>query len=66
MLEVEKRIGTTLTDSFMMMPASSVSGFYMANPRAKFYNIIHITKDQADDYFKRKGRVFEPMRQLIL
>jgi len=66
LMEVEKRIGTSLTDSFMMMPASSVSGFYIANPRAKFYNIIHITKDQADDYFKRKGRVFEPMRQLIL
>jgi 5-methyltetrahydrofolate--homocysteine methyltransferase len=66
LMDVERRIGTTLTDSYMMMPASSVSGFYMANPRAKFYNIIHITKDQADDYFKRKGRVFEPMRQLIL
>jgi 5-methyltetrahydrofolate--homocysteine methyltransferase len=66
LLEAEKRIGTTLTDSFMMLPASSVSGFYLSNPEAKFYNIVHITKDQADDYFKRKGRVFEPMRQYII
>jgi 5-methyltetrahydrofolate--homocysteine methyltransferase len=66
LLEVEKRIGTTLTESFMMLPASSVSGFYLSNPHARFYNIVHITKDQADDYFKRKGRVFEPMRQYIL
>ena len=66
LLEVEERIGTTLTESFMMQPASSVSGFMMASPHAKFYNIIHLTKDQADDYFKRKGRVFEPLRQLII
>ena len=66
LLEVEKRIGSTLTDSYMMSPASSVSGFYLANASAKYYNIIHMTKDQADDYFKRKGRVFEPMRQFII
>jgi 5-methyltetrahydrofolate--homocysteine methyltransferase len=66
LLEVQERIGSSLTDSFMMNPASSVSGFYLASPSAKYYNIIHITKDQADDYFKRKGRVFEPMRQFII
>jgi 5-methyltetrahydrofolate--homocysteine methyltransferase len=66
LLEVNERIGSTLTDSYMMHPASSVSGFYLASPSAKYYNIIHITKDQADDYFKRKGRVFEPMRQFII
>lgn len=66
LLEVTKRTGASLTDSYMMNPASSVCGFYLANPAAKYYNIIHITKDQADDYFKRKGRVFEPMRQFII
>jgi 5-methyltetrahydrofolate--homocysteine methyltransferase len=66
LLEAPQRIGTTLTESFMMQPASSVSGFMMAHPKAGFYNIIHITKDQADDYFHRKGRVFEPLRQLII
>jgi len=66
LLEATERIGTTLTESFMMQPASSVSGFMMASPHARFYNIIHLTKDQADDYFKRKGRVFEPLRQLII
>ncbi|MDP4278306.1 MAG: vitamin B12 dependent-methionine synthase activation domain-containing protein, partial [Bacteroidota bacterium] len=65
-LEVQERIGTTLTESYMMQPASSVSGFMMASPKAYFYNILHITKDQADDYFKRKGSVFEPLKQLII
>lgn len=66
LLEASERIGTTLTESYMMQPASSVSGFMMANPKARFYNILHITKDQADDYFKRKGMVFEPLKQLII
>jgi 5-methyltetrahydrofolate--homocysteine methyltransferase len=66
LLEVEERIGATLTDTFMMQPASSVSGFYLANAQARYYHILHITSDQAADYFKRKGRVFEPLRQLIV
>lgn len=66
LLEVEERIGTTLTESFMMQPASSVSGFMMASPHARFYNIIHLTQDQADDYFNRKGEEFEPLRQLVI
>jgi len=66
LLEAPERIGTTLTESYMMQPASSVSGFMMASPHAYFYNIIHITKDQADDYFKRKGSTFEPLKQLII
>lgn len=66
LLEVENKIGTSLTENFMMQPASSVSGFMMANRQARFYNIIHITKDQAEDYQKRKGDLFEPLRQLII
>jgi 5-methyltetrahydrofolate--homocysteine methyltransferase len=66
LLEATERIGSTLTESYMMQPVSSVSGFMMASPHARLYNIIHITKDQADDYFKRKGRVFEPLRQIII
>jgi len=66
LLEAEARIGTTLTESFMMQPASSVSGFMMASPHAQFYNILHLTKDQAADYFKRKGGEVETLKQLII
>ncbi len=66
LLEASEKIGTTLTESYMMQPASSVSGLMLASPHARYYNIIHITKDQADDYFKRKGMVFEPIRQIII
>lgn len=66
LLEASEHIGTTLTDTYMMQPASSECGFLMANPQARFHNIIHITEDQADDYFKRKGQIVEPLKQLIL
>jgi 5-methyltetrahydrofolate--homocysteine methyltransferase len=66
LLEATEKIGTTLTESFMMKPASSVCGFLMANPQARFCNILHITKDQADDYFERKGAEYEPLKQLII
>jgi len=66
LLEAEARIGTTLTESFMMQPASSVSGFMMASPHAQFYNILHLTKDQAADYFKRKGAEVETLKHLII
>jgi len=38
-----------------MMPASSVSGWYFANPAAKYFGIGKIEKDQVIDYAERKG-----------
>jgi len=37
------------------MPASSVSGFYLAHPQAKYFGLGKIGKDQVEDYAKRKG-----------
>ena len=38
-----------------MMPASSVSGFYLSHPGAKYFGIGKVGKDQVEDYAKRKG-----------
>lgn len=64
--EATERIGTTYTESYMMQPVSSVCGFMMASPHARYFDIAHITKDQAEDYFKRSDLVFEPLKQLVL
>jgi 5-methyltetrahydrofolate--homocysteine methyltransferase len=48
-------IGITLTESFAMMPASSVSGIYLAHPEAKYFNVGRIGRDQVEDYAARKG-----------
>ena len=45
-LKVEDNIGITLTDSAMMVPAASVSGFYFANPKSIYFSTGKITKEQ--------------------
>uniref|UniRef100_UPI0026E96045 methionine synthase n=1 Tax=Mesoflavibacter zeaxanthinifaciens TaxID=393060 RepID=UPI0026E96045 len=53
-LKVEETIGVKLTESLAMWPAASVSGYYFANPEAKYFGLGKITEDQLDDYTKRR------------
>ena len=55
LLEAEERIGVTLTSSFAMTPASSVSGLYLAHPDSVYFAVGRIEKDQVEDYARRKG-----------
>jgi 5-methyltetrahydrofolate--homocysteine methyltransferase len=55
LLNVEKEIGVTLTESMAMWPASSVSGYYFANPQSKYFGLGKIKEDQVIDYAKRRG-----------
>ncbi len=55
LLEVDKLIGVTLTESLAMWPAAAVSGYYFANPEAKYFGLGKITNDQLEDYADRKG-----------
>jgi 5-methyltetrahydrofolate--homocysteine methyltransferase len=50
-----ERAGITLTDSFAMAPASSVSGLYFAHPDARYFTVGRIGRDQVEDYATRKG-----------
>jgi 5-methyltetrahydrofolate--homocysteine methyltransferase len=47
--------GITLTDSGAMLPAASVSGLYFSHPEAKYFNVGRISRDQLEDYARRKG-----------
>jgi 5-methyltetrahydrofolate--homocysteine methyltransferase len=53
LLDVENKVGITLTDSYAMKPASSVTGFYMAHNASKYFGIGKIGKDQLKDYARR-------------
>ncbi|MGX2040471.1 methionine synthase [Methylocaldum sp. MU1018] len=55
LLTTEQNTGIRLTESFAMYPASSVSGWYLAHPAARYFNVGKIGRDQAEDYAKRKG-----------
>ena len=55
LLNVEQEIGVKLTESMAMWPASSVSGYYFANPESKYFGLGKIKKDQLEDYAKRRN-----------
>lgn len=55
LLDVEASIGSQLTDSYAMYPASSVSGWYFAHPEARYFGLGQIAKDQVRNYAERKG-----------
>jgi 5-methyltetrahydrofolate--homocysteine methyltransferase len=55
LLDVEAKTGIRITESFAMWPGSSVSGFYFAHPRARYFDVGKIDRDQVADYAARKG-----------
>jgi 5-methyltetrahydrofolate--homocysteine methyltransferase len=55
LLNVEHNIGVKLTESMAMWPASSVSGYYFANPESKYFGLGKIKEDQVIDYSKRRN-----------
>jgi 5-methyltetrahydrofolate--homocysteine methyltransferase len=55
LLSASKKASIDLTESFAMMPASSVSGYYFSHPSSQYFGIGKIGKDQAQDYAKRRG-----------
>ena len=59
LLEAEKHTGITLTESLAMYPASSVCGWYFANPQSQYFGLGKIQQDQVEDYAKRKQQSLE-------
>jgi len=55
LLDVEENIGMKLTESRAMWPAAAVSGYYFANPEAKYFGLGKVTEEQVEDYAQRKG-----------
>jgi 5-methyltetrahydrofolate--homocysteine methyltransferase len=54
LLEAERRIGVTLTESYAMWPGSSVSGLYLSHPDAYYFGVAKVERDQVEDYAARK------------
>merc|ERR1719197_2030940 len=57
LLEVEELLGgrIDLTDSFMMLPAAAVCALMFAHPKAEYFNVGQVNKDQVVDYARRRG-----------
>lgn len=65
LLEAEKHTGISLTESFAMYPAASVSGFYFMHKEAKYFGLGKIEKDQVQNYASRKGFSLEKIEKWL-
>jgi 5-methyltetrahydrofolate--homocysteine methyltransferase len=55
LLGAEAQTGISLTESCAMMPASSVSGWYLNHPDSKYFGVGKLGRDQVEDYAARKA-----------
>ncbi|NLX97770.1 MAG: methionine synthase [Rhodopirellula sp.] len=55
LLAAERHTGIRLTESLAMDPAASICGLYFAHPEARYFSVDRITRDQVEDYARRKG-----------
>jgi 5-methyltetrahydrofolate--homocysteine methyltransferase len=55
LLDAPKNVGLTLTESFAMWPTAAVSGFYFAHPKASYFGVARIGRDQLEDYAARRN-----------
>ena len=55
LLNAQQNAGMILTESYAMLPAAAVSGFYFGHPDAQYFAVGKIEKDQLSDYAARKG-----------
>ncbi len=66
LLDVEAKTGISLTESFAMLPAASVSGYYFSHPESQYFGVGNISQDQMENYAKRKGITIEEAEQWLL
>ena len=55
LLEAEKNVRLTLTESFAMYPTAAVSGFYFGHPESEYFGVARIGRDQLEEYAARRG-----------
>jgi 5-methyltetrahydrofolate--homocysteine methyltransferase len=54
LMDVETATGIRLTESYAMWPGAAVSGLYFAHPQARYFTVHKVTRDQVEDYARRK------------
>ena len=65
LLDAEKNTNIKLTENFAMYPTASVSGLFFATPKIKHFGVGKISKDQINDYAKRKNLNTKQVEKLL-
>jgi len=55
LLDAERNAEMRLTESYAMLPAAAVAGFYLSHPAASYFAVGKIGRDQVEDYARRTG-----------
>jgi 5-methyltetrahydrofolate--homocysteine methyltransferase len=63
-LNAEKELGVTLTESYAMDPVSSVCGYYFADVKPYYFSLGDISEEQFEDYANRKGMEAEALKKV--
>ncbi|MEZ4972163.1 MAG: methionine synthase [Cyclobacteriaceae bacterium] len=59
------KVGIELTESFAMYPGASVSGYYFSHPESRYFGLGKISKDQIQDYARRKKMLVEQVEKWL-
>ena len=65
LLEAEKNIGVSLTESYAMTPAATVSGLYFSHPESHYFPVGKISQDQIADLARRKNADQAQIKKLL-
>lgn len=65
LLDVETKIGVSLTESMAMTPTASVSGFYFGHPDARYFNLGKIKSDQLEAYADARSEATDESRRWL-
>lgn len=66
LLEAEKNIEVLLTETYSMLPAASVCGYYFNNPEVEYFSVGNISSDQINDYSARKQLSVEMIEKYLI
>ena len=61
-----ERVGISLTESFAMAPAASVSGLYFSHAASRYFSVGRLGRDQVEDYARRKGASLSEIERWLL
>jgi 5-methyltetrahydrofolate--homocysteine methyltransferase len=59
LLDASRNAGMRLTESFAMLPAAAVAGFYLSHPESAYFAVGKIGRDQVEDYVRRSGKTLQ-------
>ena len=65
LLDAKVAARISLTESYAMHPAASVSGLYFAHPEVRYFAVDRLARDQVEDYARRKGMPLQEVERWL-